>query len=83
MDPSATDSVSDHGPHKIFEHRSFIPASVEAITAFHEDARALSHLTPFPLIMHVVHDARTALTSGELAFTLWFGPVPERRRARH
>lgn len=70
-------------PQRVFEHRSFVPASAEALAAFHEDPRALSALTPFPIIMQRLRDDRTSLTDGELAFRLWVGPLPVRWLARH
>lgn len=68
---------------KTFIHRSVIPATLEQITAFYEDPRILGWLTPPPIIMQVRSDKRTSLTSGELEFTLWFGPLPVRWKARH
>ncbi len=67
----------------MFEHRSTFSATLEALRAFHEDPRALGRLTPPPLVFRVQRDDRTSLTEGELAFTLWMGPVPVRWVARH
>ena len=65
------------------EFRTIIPTTMEAMWAFHADSKAFSRLTPFPIIMQLHSDDRTSLTEGELSFTLWFGPLPVRWRARH
>lgn len=67
----------------VFERRSVIPTTLDQMVAFHNDPRALSTLTPPPMIMQVLRDDRTALTQGEIEFRLWFGPVPVRWLARH
>jgi hypothetical protein len=67
----------------IFEHRSVIPTTLERLTAFHNDPRALRRLTPPPIIMQCLKDTRTSLTDGELTFRLWFGPLPVRWTACH
>ncbi len=56
---------------------------MDAIQEFHADPRALPLLTPPPLFVQIVRDDREALTSGELEFKLWFGPVPVHWLARH
>ncbi len=66
-----------------FEHRSVIPASLEAVMDFHEQPEALAKLTPFPIFIQVIHDDRVSVTSGELEFQLWFGPFPVRWLVRH
>jgi ligand-binding SRPBCC domain-containing protein len=68
---------------RVFEHQSVIPTTMERMIAFHSDPAALSRLTPPPVIMQLHRDDRTALTEGELEFTLWFGPIPARWVARH
>jgi ligand-binding SRPBCC domain-containing protein len=68
---------------KVFEHRSVISASTAQIMAFHEDPRALSWLTMPPTFLQVLRDNRTSLTSGEIEFNLWLGPLPVRWVARH
>jgi hypothetical protein len=70
-------------PEQIFQSRITIPTTMERIWAFHEDPKALSRLTPFPIIMRVHRDERSSLSEGELEFTLWFGPIPARWIARH
>lgn len=68
-----------------FEHQSIIPTTIEAITAFHEDPRALARLVPPPPLMffQVLRDDRSSLTEGEIEFRLWLGPLPVRWLARH
>lgn len=67
----------------IFEHRSVIPTTMERMIAFHNDRRALSILTPPPIFVQLKRDDRTSMTSGELEFILWFGPLPIHWIARH
>jgi len=66
-----------------FEKTSLIKTTLPAIIAFHEDARALSRLTPPPVFVQIQRDARQSLTQGEVDFTLWFGLLPVRWTARH
>ncbi len=70
---------------KVFIHRSIMPTTLDAMTAFHADPQALARLTPpLPLMFfQVLRDDRRALTEGELEFRLWFGPVPVHWLARH
>ena len=68
---------------KIFEYRSVMRTSMDAIRRFHEDPRALPLLTPPPLLVQIMRDDRVSLTEGEIEFKLWFGPVPVRWLARH
>ena len=44
---------------------------------------ALTMLEPPPLFVQIVRDDRVSLTSGEIEFELWFGPVPVHWLARH
>ena len=66
-----------------FEKSSTLPATLDVVTRFHEDPRALARLTPPPIIMQLHRDDRRSLTEGEIEFTLWFGPIPFRWIARH
>lgn len=68
---------------RTFEHRSVVAAPVEALMAFHSEPGALWKLTPPPIFPQALQDTRTSLTSGELVFRLWFGPIPVRWVARH
>ncbi len=68
---------------KVFEHCSIFATTMERIIAFHDAPDALRKLTPPVLVMQRVRDERISLTSGELEFVLWFGPVPVRWVARH
>jgi ligand-binding SRPBCC domain-containing protein len=68
---------------KIFEYRSVIPTSMDAMWQFHAAPSALTTLTPPPLFIQIVRNGRVSLTEGEVEFRLWFGPVPVRWLARH
>src|SRR5436190_18104556 len=68
---------------KVFQHQSTFPTTMERMTAFHNDPRAINRLTPPPIFVQCLRDDRTSLTGGELLFRLWFGPIPVRWLARH
>ena len=68
---------------KIFEHRSLVKASMDGVIAFHENPKAFSMLTPFPIYVQILRDERVSFHEGEIEFRLWFGPVPVRWLARH
>ncbi len=68
---------------KTYRCSSIIKTSLEEMLRFHQDPRALSMLTPPPIIVQIVRDERTSLTQGELLFRLWFGPLPVLWLARH
>jgi ligand-binding SRPBCC domain-containing protein len=67
----------------LFEHRSVIPAPVERVLAFHAAPDALRQLTMPPTRITIQADRRRSLTEGEIAFTLWLGPIPVRWVAEH
>jgi ligand-binding SRPBCC domain-containing protein len=68
---------------RTFRHRSVLRATVADLVRFHSAADALRLLTPPPIVLQVVRDDRTGLTRGEIAFRLWFGPLPVRWVAAH
>ncbi|MBI5929008.1 MAG: SRPBCC family protein [Chloroflexi bacterium] len=68
---------------KVNEYRTFIPATVEAVWAFHEHPKAFKRLTPPPVFIQVLHNTLTSLKNGEVEFNMWIGPVPIRWVARH
>jgi ligand-binding SRPBCC domain-containing protein len=66
-----------------YQKRSVFRTTLEQLEAFHRNPSALKKLTPPPIFIQVHADHRTSLTSGDLDFTLWFGPLPVRWLARH
>lgn len=66
-----------------FEKRSVMKTTLERMTDFHQDPKAMPKLSPPPIFVQVKRDDRTSLTEGELEFTLWFGPIPIHWLARH
>ncbi len=68
---------------RLFAKSSIIHTTLDAITDFHNDPRALARLTPPPVFMQLHRDDRLSLTEGDIEFTLWFGPLPIRWIARH
>jgi ligand-binding SRPBCC domain-containing protein len=68
---------------KVFEFRSVFKTSMQNMIAFHEHPRALWRMTPPPIFVQQLKDERKSLTSGEIEFRLWLGPIPVRWLARH
>ena len=68
---------------RVFEKTSLINTTLDEMMRFHADPGALSKLTPPPIFMRVQRDDRRSIREGEIAFTLWFGPLPIRWLARH
>ncbi len=66
-----------------FQKTSSFPGSLEALEAFHKQPAAFKKLTLPPLFVQLLRDDRESLTSGELEFRLWFGPLPIVWLARH
>ena len=66
-----------------FVKTSFIETTLDRIMRFHQDSRALSKLTPPPVVMRVYRDARRSITEAEIEFILWLGPLPLPWVARH
>jgi ligand-binding SRPBCC domain-containing protein len=67
----------------VFERRSIMRTTLEKMTAFHAEPKALSILTPPPIFVQVRSDKRTSLTDGDIDFTLWMAFVPIHWIARH
>ena len=68
---------------RVFITTSRYEASLDDLLRFHQQASALSRLTPPPIFAQLRRDTRTSLTAGEVAFTLWLGPLPICWTARH
>ena len=68
---------------KQFQHTSVFHFSPEALMRFHRSPGAFQRLSMPPLVTRIDRDGRRSLTEGELAFTLWIGPVPIPWTARH
>lgn len=68
---------------KHFDVQSVMPGTVHDLMAFHAEPAALRKLMLPPTFIQVIRDERASLTSGELEFTLWIGPVPIRWVAQH
>ena len=66
-----------------FERRSVMPGTPEQLFTFHARANAFTTLTPPPIFIQIRHNRLTSLTSGEVDFVMWFGPIPAHWIARH
>lgn len=66
----------------VFEHSTVMKTTMEKMIKFHENASPKT-LTPPPIFMTINEDSRTSMTSGDLKFTMWFGPVPIKWHAQH
>jgi ligand-binding SRPBCC domain-containing protein len=65
----------------IFRHRFVVRAPLVGVAEFHRQAETLRAITP--LLRVRLDQAPTRLhQGGELTFSLWFGPLPLRWRAR-
>jgi uncharacterized protein len=59
-----------------------VNAPLEQVAAFHRRSANLAAITPPPVLVRI-HAAPEELTDGDqMAFTLWFGPLPVYWRAR-
>ncbi len=67
-------------PVLIDRYQVFSPASL--VSDFHFQPNALKLLTPPPVIIQL-HAAQPLAEDSRSEFTLWFGPLPIRWRARH
>ena len=67
---------------KKFSHRFTVSAPIEKVAAFHNDARALKILTPFPLWVQI-HEVEPLAENSRAEFTMWAGPIPLRWEALH
>ena len=66
----------------VFDFRFTVPASLEAVRAFHHDTSALKRLTPPPTFVQL-HEIEPLAEGSVSRFTLWFGPLPLRWKAVH
>ncbi len=65
-----------------FDHRFRVAAPLEAVREFHARSDGLGLLTPPPAIVRVTEAPDVLGEGDEMRFTIWFGPVPIRWRAR-
>lgn len=69
-------------PMKNYIHRIRVKAPLEAVAAFHRDARALKRLTPPPIFVQM-HHLEPIADGSQARFTMWLGPLPVRWVAVH
>jgi ligand-binding SRPBCC domain-containing protein len=67
---------------QIFETSFTVRASLEAVAKFHHHTSVLKVLSPPPIFVQLHHVEPLAEDSLS-EFTLWFGPLPVRWKARH
>ena len=66
----------------IFTYQFTVPATLERVAGFHRNPLALRKLSPPPVI--VQFRQMEPLAEGSISeFTMWFGPLPVRWKARH
>jgi len=72
-------------PHNatIYEKSTVMQTTIDKMMAFHNDPKALRHLTPPPISAQLREDNRTSMTQGDLKFTLWFGIIPSQWHVQH
>lgn len=66
----------------VFDFRFTVPASIDAVRAFHSDTAALKTLTPPPTIVQL-HEIQPLGEGSVSRFTLWVGPLPLHWTAVH
>lgn len=65
-----------------FQHRFLVRAALERVAHFHAQSDSMRAITPPPIIVQM-HAAPPELSEGdEMEFSLWFGPLPVRWKAR-
>jgi ligand-binding SRPBCC domain-containing protein len=57
--------------------------TLDKMEAFHSAPSAFSKLTPPPIFIRVKRNELTSLTSGQVEFTMWVGPIPIHWIAQH
>lgn len=65
-----------------FDFRFKVKASLQAVADFHRDTRALSRLTPPPIIVRF-HRVDPLAEGARADMTMWFGPIPVAWSAVH
>lgn len=65
-----------------FETSFLVKSSLESVSAFHSDTRALKTLTMPPLWLQL-HQAEPLAEGSISRFTMWLGPIPLRWTAEH
>ena len=65
-----------------YVHRYRINASQASVAAFHQQPRSLGAITPPPVRVELKRAPETLSGGGEMAFTLWLGPLPIHWAAR-
>ena len=59
-----------------YNHRFPVKAPLAEVAAFHQQPASMGAITPPPMRVEVQHAPDTLASGGEMAFTLWFGPLP-------
>jgi ligand-binding SRPBCC domain-containing protein len=65
-----------------FEHRFAVEAPLADVVAFHRQSASMGAITPPPLVVQIQAAPAQLRDQDQMAFTLWFGPLPIRWRAR-
>lgn len=65
-----------------FRSQFQVKVNQPAVSDFHRDTSVLRRLTPFPIYVAFKH-IEPIREGSEAHFTLWFGPVPVKWKARH
>ncbi|MBN2148333.1 MAG: hypothetical protein JW726_13170 [Anaerolineales bacterium] len=65
-----------------YRHQFRIPAPLERVAAFHAHSASMAAITPPPIAVKVERAPAVLADGDEMAFTMWFGPLPVRWLAR-
>ena len=59
-----------------FEHEYLIHTPMQKVVDFHRESLSMSAITPPPIKVKFLHAPQLLAEGDEIAFTLWFGPLP-------
>lgn len=65
-----------------FRSAFLVNTDLESVSAFHHDTSALKKLSPPPMFVQL-HHVEPLAENSIAEFTLWFGPIPMRWKAKH
>lgn len=65
-----------------YSHTFTVDATMEAVTAFHQQSASMAAITPPPVVVRINHAPAVLADGDEMGFTMWLGPLPIRWLAR-
>ncbi|HSF82712.1 MAG TPA: hypothetical protein VLA49_15865 [Anaerolineales bacterium] len=65
-----------------YRHKIVVNAPKDKTVIFHQNASNMGKITPPPILVQIKTAPNPIFEGAEMEFTLWFGPIPVRWRAR-